>query len=212
MKKTGTPRNNNRKTKERIIASAEVLFGEKGFDAVSLRDITDHANVTLALASYHFVTKQNLFETVVAERAGILCRDRQDRLAKIGDGASVRSLLDAFMAPLFEQVKSGHDGWTSYTQLLARLGEGTRWIDILEQYFDGTARLFLEKLMQCEPDADPERVARGFTMVIQAMLTTVSQHPRLDSLTQQSARAADLDAAYAALLDFAEAGLTALCR
>ena len=47
-------RTNGNITKDKILDAAENLFSVRGFDAVSLRDITDKADVTLALASYHF--------------------------------------------------------------------------------------------------------------------------------------------------------------
>ena len=74
-------RANGNRTRALILDAAERQFGARGFDAISLRDITDDAGVTLALASYHFGTKDNLFEAVVARRAGSLGQDRRDRLA-----------------------------------------------------------------------------------------------------------------------------------
>jgi len=43
-------------TKSRILDSAEKLFGMKGFDGTSLRDITTAAEVNLAAINYHFQT------------------------------------------------------------------------------------------------------------------------------------------------------------
>lgn len=81
-------RANGDQTKEKILDAAEELFGEKTFDTVSLRDITHHAGVTLALASYHFGTKDNLFVAVVARRADMLNRMRLERLSEL-DAAGV---------------------------------------------------------------------------------------------------------------------------
>ena len=47
-------------TKERLIIVAGELFAERGFDAVSLRTITDKANANLAAVNYHFGSKQDL--------------------------------------------------------------------------------------------------------------------------------------------------------
>ena len=49
-------------TKTRILDAAEKLFGEKGFDATSLRDITTEADVNLAAVNYHFQSKESLIE------------------------------------------------------------------------------------------------------------------------------------------------------
>ena len=75
-------RQNGEETRAKIINAAELLFGKRSFDAVSLRDITVEAGVTLALASYHFRTKENLFAAVVSRRAEVLNRIRRERLAE----------------------------------------------------------------------------------------------------------------------------------
>ena len=99
-------RANGDQTKEKILDAAEELFGEKTFDTVSLRDITNHASVTLALASYHFGTKDNLFVAVVARRAHMLNRMRVERLAELDDAGvtDVGPYIDAFIRPLLTQA------------------------------------------------------------------------------------------------------------
>ena len=47
-------------TKTRILDTAERLFAQKGFDAVSLRNIIASAKVNLAAVHYHFGSKQAL--------------------------------------------------------------------------------------------------------------------------------------------------------
>ena len=198
-------------TREKILNAAETLFAEQPFDSVSLRDITLKAGVTLALASYHFGTKEALFEAVVARRADILGRMRQERLAGLVN-PGVRELLDAFMSPLFEKAGSREPGWGHYLRVLARLGEHDRWVELLSRHFDTTARAFLEALQKALPGADPREVARAFIFVLESMLRTVSQHGRLDKLTDGAARARDLDKAYPTLLTFAATGMESVGR
>ncbi len=196
-------------TRAKILDAAEGLFGERGFDAVSLREITERAEVTLALASYHFGTKDQLFEDVVARRATILGDERLARLAALSR-PNVEAILDAFMAPLFDSASSGEAGWANYFRVLSRLGDGNRWLDILTRHFDTTAQVFLDTLHRARPGADRATVVRGFTMMLNLMLTTVSQHGRIDRLTGGEVRAADLRAAYTPLLRFVVAGFNSV--
>lgn len=53
-----------------ILAVAEQLFADKGFDGTSVRDIAQLANVNLAMISYYFGSKEKLLEALVEERAG----------------------------------------------------------------------------------------------------------------------------------------------
>jgi len=205
-------RANGDATKEKILNAAEVLFGEHGFDAVSLRDVTERAEVTLALSSYHFGTKEKLFEAVIGRRAAALSALRREGLAALPETADARDLLDAFMAPLFEQVTQDAPGWPAYIRLLARLGEDNRWIDLVAEHFNEVAREFIVALERAMPDVRNEDIIRAFTMSLQLMLVSVSRHRRVDSLTNGSVRADDLDAVYRALLEFCSAGIMAFSR
>ena len=48
-------------TKQRLLDAAEVLFAEKGFDGVSIRELAAAADVNVAAVNYHFQGKQNLY-------------------------------------------------------------------------------------------------------------------------------------------------------
>ena len=50
--------------KDRILYEAEVLFAERGFYAVTIREITQAARCNLAAVNYHFGNKQNLYMEV----------------------------------------------------------------------------------------------------------------------------------------------------
>ena len=55
-------------TKERILDTAEVLFAQKGYQAVSVREITSTAECNLAAVNYHFGNKENLYLEVFRSR------------------------------------------------------------------------------------------------------------------------------------------------
>jgi len=54
-----------------IIRTATKLFGERGFEDVSTRDIAKDADVNMALISYYFKSKEGLFDAIVDERMSI---------------------------------------------------------------------------------------------------------------------------------------------
>lgn len=54
--------------KEHILTIAEELFGEKGFDGTSVRDIATSADVNLAMISYYFGSKEKLLEALIEYR------------------------------------------------------------------------------------------------------------------------------------------------
>jgi AcrR family transcriptional regulator len=91
-------------SREALLDAAEMLFAEHGYDAVSIRNITGRANVRLAMASYHFGTKENLFDAVIARRADALNRERRAALGaleRIGT-PDIQAVLRAFIWPYMD--------------------------------------------------------------------------------------------------------------
>ncbi len=58
--------------KETILSTAMQLFGQKGFEGTSIREIAKAADVNLAMINYYFGSKENLFEKVVEYKASFL--------------------------------------------------------------------------------------------------------------------------------------------
>lgn len=51
----------NKDVKDQILQAAKLLFSKKGYDGTTVRQICDEADVSLALVSYHFGGKENVF-------------------------------------------------------------------------------------------------------------------------------------------------------
>lgn len=109
-------------TRERILSEAEDLFAQKGYRAVSVREITKAAQSNLAAVNYHFGSKKNLYIEVFRSRwiprakSIHACFDAivagQDRPSPAGE---VEALARAFMeGPLTEEERFRH------TQLMTR--------------------------------------------------------------------------------------------
>jgi AcrR family transcriptional regulator len=87
-------------TKTRILDAAEKLFGQNGFDATSLRDITTYAQVNLAAVNYHFQSKESLMDAVIERRFEPVNRRRLEMLNAAGPSPTVEQVVEAFLAPL----------------------------------------------------------------------------------------------------------------
>ena len=58
--------------REVILSTAMRLFGQKGFEGTSVREIASGADVNPAMISYYFGSKEKLFESLVEYKAGYL--------------------------------------------------------------------------------------------------------------------------------------------
>ncbi len=56
------------RTRERLLEKAEILFAQKGYHAVSVREITANARCNMASVNYHFGNKKNLYLEIFRSR------------------------------------------------------------------------------------------------------------------------------------------------
>lgn len=88
-------------TRRRILEAAVRLFGERGIDGVSIREIGRHAEVTLSTVHHHFGTKEQLHEACI-DRMYQQLRALLDELAPIVAAEGDReAMIDASVRRAF---------------------------------------------------------------------------------------------------------------
>lgn len=88
--------------KEIILQAAEELFAEKGFDATSVKDLSQRANVNVAMISYYFGSKEKLLETLIVNKSNDLHVSLQNLNSQNKDPfAKLESLIDLYIARIF---------------------------------------------------------------------------------------------------------------
>ena len=123
-------------TKERILDTAEVLFAQKGYRAVSVREITSTAECNLAAVNYHFGNKENLYLEVFrcrwVPRAGRVRESFRKAVAgqtSLSLPTVVRALAQAFVeGPLTDEERLRH------SQLMTReMTQPTKAFELVAQ-------------------------------------------------------------------------------
>src|SRR5690554_2854791 len=98
-------------SRARIIESAIELFGERGVDRVSLRELTSHAGVNLASVNYHFGSKEGLANAVFEALASKVNTNRTAALDALLErqGAAVQldEIVNIFLGPYFDPEAHG---------------------------------------------------------------------------------------------------------
>jgi AcrR family transcriptional regulator len=116
-------------TKGRILDAAEDLFIEQGFEALSLRQITSHADVNLAAVNYHFGSKEVLIHSMLARRLDKLNHARLSLLDQFehrfagpgkGDGLTCEHVLGALFIPALRLSRDPQQGGRAFLRLLGR--------------------------------------------------------------------------------------------
>jgi AcrR family transcriptional regulator len=122
----------DRVTRERLIASAARLFGERGFKRVTVREICGAACANVAAVNYHFGDKLGLYREVLQVAVSEM-RSTSDAARLAGEGGTSEDKLRAYIAVYIQRVVgSAHDSWIH--QLMSReLADPTPALDLVVQ-------------------------------------------------------------------------------
>lgn len=204
-------------TRQKILDTAEILFAERGFHSVSVRDITTAAGVDVALINYHFGSKQLLFETVFMRRAEVLNAERLRRLEAAVQRAKPRApkvedIIDAFTHPLLDRSARGGPGWKAYFALIAQVNNSTEFGGLMmTRYFDPVVHAFIAALRRAFPGCDDRELYWSYHFLSGALTLTFAETGRIDNLSQGACRSNDLDSVHQRLVPYVAAGFRALC-
>ncbi|MGM0427181.1 MAG: CerR family C-terminal domain-containing protein [Thermodesulfobacteriota bacterium] len=161
-------------SKERLLDQAEVLFAQKGFEGVSVREITRAAGCNLASVNYYFGNKENLYVEVFQARWVPRARRIHDDFRQALKGPEplslshiIQSLSLAFLkGPLSEEERRRHH------QLMAReMAQPTAALEMLaEQIMRPFFRELTDMLRPLAPEGLDERELMLGAMGIFAMV------------------------------------------
>jgi TetR/AcrR family transcriptional regulator, cholesterol catabolism regulator len=93
-----------------LLAIARRLFAQKGFDATSLRDIAEVAQITKAALYYYFPNKDALYERVVIESMDSLLAEVQ---AAVSRAHTPTEKVRAFLRASADSMEERRDQWVA---------------------------------------------------------------------------------------------------
>lgn len=205
-------------TRVKMLDAAEELFAKHGYYGASLRDLSESAGVHLALTTYHFGTKRQLFNEVVKRRAATLGEMRLALMKKVdltnaSQPDAVRGLVHAYVAPLVEGSYSTRMYWRNYVQLMAGIVNVKQWTPIIREYYDEVYHEFLARFQEQFPNADKSVLLNAMSFMIGAMMSVCAQTERFPIERGSKAAAGKKRSAMvlADLVSYCHGGFFSLC-
>ncbi len=110
-------------TRSRLLMSAEMLFIDHGYEAMSLRMVTARAHANLAAVNYHFGSKEDLVKQLLAQRLDRLNADRLqllDSSERNGRVPGCEELLGVLFVPALRLGRTPAGG-PAFMRLLGRV-------------------------------------------------------------------------------------------
>lgn len=203
---TPPPLAKGQRTKERILDAAEALFAKHGYDGVAMRMVADAAGLRLGLLSYHFASKELLFETVVGRRAADLNSARTSRLRALA-APTLEEVLDAFLSPFLERIEAGDSGWRAYARLIAHVAQDSRWLDLSSRYFGAVGQETIDRMRAAEPGLSIDGAIRGYVHLVSVMMGVFAATGLLDRFSSGRMASDNIKAHYWPMIQFAAAGI-----
>jgi AcrR family transcriptional regulator len=165
-------------TKEKILDTAERLIGEHGYAGTSLRHIIAQAGVNLAAVHYHFGSKEDLLDAVVARKAAPVNDARLAWLERVeaeaGSGTlEVEKVLESFFLPTVE-VAIRNPG---FVRLMGQMLAEGMMPRIVEKHFQATGLRFVGALRRAVPELPQEELMWRIHFMVGAMAHTMCRAP-----------------------------------
>lgn len=167
-------RSTNGIPRERILYEAESLFAERGFYAVTVREITKAAKCNLAAVNYHFGNKQNLYMEVFRSLWKPRARRVLERFESLLGGQTeislsgiVRSVAEAFIkGPLSDEERLRH------SQLMVReMATPTEALDMIVTEVMAPFQMKLAELIR--PFMDNKTNRNALLLHVQSIMSMV---------------------------------------
>ena len=160
-------------TENRLLDTAERMFGEQGVEAVSIRTITTAAEANVAAAHYYFRSKEGLVRAIFKRRMGEISDRRSELLSALEarDAVTAHDIAAAMVVPLAELVTAPDDGRRHYLGFLASsLATRGPLRALALESFDPQLHRFDELLAKALPDVPrPVRLSR-FMIIVDAAI------------------------------------------
>ena len=199
--------------KRRLLEAAETLFADRGFDAVSVRDITKEAGANVAAVNYHFGGRDGLIGLVVLRYVTPVNEERIARLDAAernhaGKVVPLEELIGCYAEPLVSAVRRSELSERLFYKLIGRIfslqGEVPAEV---ENQMKQVAERFLRALGRSLPEVAADELIWRFHFLIGAMLHMLTHQEVLSRVTNGASGQPAMEATLSRFVRFAASGL-----
>jgi AcrR family transcriptional regulator len=195
--------------KRHLLDTAERLFAGKGFEAVSVRDITREAGVNVAAVNYHFGSREMLVGLVIGRHLRPINEERLARIEALekkssGKGLPVEEIIESLARPLIGAVRKSGLPEPAACELLGRILalRGHGFPEELEMQTQNVINRFMRILGKALPAVPAEELVWRMHFVTGGMIQMLMGRAGVEF-----AGAPAIDATLGRFIRFAAAGL-----
>jgi AcrR family transcriptional regulator len=198
-------------TREKLLAAAEELFLEKGYDGVSVRDVTERAGVNVAAINYHFQGKQNLYREFFRRRLTESVSQKTDALLSVvpAEGEPrLEEVIRMFVREFLEDMLSSRESEQFLNIFFSELsGKGTATDILFEEGVYPMHRVLLDAFRRARPDMPETKLVLSMASIFGQMVHFVRARELVKRLTRRAYSREFIDEIVEHITDFSLKGM-----
>jgi AcrR family transcriptional regulator len=181
-------------TKARLLAAAECLLAERGFEGMSIRALAARAGTSVSAANYHFGSKLGLVSAVFVARLEPINAARLSRLQAVVERAApdaprLADVIESFARPSFDAWREADAlGRAATPHLLAALhaDPADRFVELRRSLFEPLLSRYVDVLAWVLPRHDREELRVRLQLAVGVLLHVIGGHLETGSSRPES--------------------------
>ncbi|MGL5019165.1 MAG: TetR/AcrR family transcriptional regulator [Luteolibacter sp.] len=201
-------------SKRKLLDAAEQLFAEKGFEAVSVRDITQLAKTNVASVNYHFGSRENLLTMVMTRYMTPVNEERMARLDALerkwaGKSVPLEEIIDALVRPLVGQVRKSELSERLFYKLMGRTfaQQGDGLPPQIEEQLRMVVQRFTRAFTKALPTVNADDLTWRVHFMVGGMIHMLTHQDILHRLSNGASGTPSMDAIVSRFIRFSAAGM-----
>lgn len=206
----------SKSARNRILLSAEALFAEKGFHAISIRAVAADADVNVAAVNYHYYDLESLLKEILVRRLRTVNSIRLTALEKAEAESGLQPMalaevLRIMARPLLFTASDPMEYNSHARRLLGRLlvEPFPNRSEILSREFEPTMARLAQALRRHAPALAPADFMWRFSLIVGALHHSLATLHEMKTLTRGLCADNDVETALSAFVAFGERTLGA---
>jgi AcrR family transcriptional regulator len=152
-------------TREKLLDTAEALFFEKGYENVSIRELTGAAGTNVAAINYYFQSKESLYRESVRRRLSYVADELITAIKREinrDDVPDLRKVISVYVTEYMGKILTVKEAGRFLETISRDMSEGGMVTDILSIRYsrtpsDGPDPIFLKRKYPCASLASEDR-------------------------------------------------------
>ncbi|MGL4401498.1 MAG: TetR/AcrR family transcriptional regulator [Luteolibacter sp.] len=201
-------------SKRKLLDAAEQLFAERGFEAVSVRDITQLAKTNVAAVNYHFGSRESLLTMVMTRYMTPVNEERLARLDTLerkwsGKPVPLEEIIDALVRPLVGQVRKSELSERLFYKLIGRTfaQQGDGLPSQIEEQLRSVVQRFTRAFAKALPTVSADDLSWRIHFMVGGMIHMLTHQDILHRLTGGASGTPSMDAVLSRFIRFSAAGM-----